>query len=180
MAPPTHPVLQQLRLLNRSSPDFSDKLDKILHSQAYEECAKNLDREDLVWFVDYLDKVHRHNPLPRSPLNPVQALDSLNPSHSASRKSIRELRSVGSTHMILPTSYTIASDRLTVDPLPFASGGFGDMHNGTLDGKAVCVKRLRVSGRDAMPAATKVRFSLNRFSDTSSRTELHRCSVKRP
>ena len=158
MAPPTHPVLQQLHRLDRSSSDFRDKLYQILHGQAYEECAKNLEREDLIWFVDYLDKVRRHNPLPRSPSNPVQVLDSLDPFDSASQKCIRELKRVCGTHMILPTSYTIASNRLTIDPFPFAAGGFGDMHNGTLDGSPVCVKRLRVSGRDAIPPATKVLF----------------------
>ena len=158
MAPPTHPVLQQLHRLDRSSSDFRDKLDQILHGQAYEKCAKNLEREDLIWFVDYLDKVRRHNPLPRSPFNLVQTLDHLDPFDSASQNCIRELRSVCGTHMILPTSYTIASDRLTIDDFPFAAGGFGEMYNGTLDGSPVCVKRLRVFGQNTLLPATKVLF----------------------
>ena len=132
VAPPTHPVLQQLHRLDLSSSDFRDKLhqgvDQILHVQAYEGCAKNLEREDLVWFVDYPDKVRHHNPLPRSPLKPMQTLDSqssrLRFLEVYTRTQKRRQHSCDSPNMMYDRI------RLTVDSLPFASGGFGDMHNG--------------------------------------------------
>ena len=55
-----------------------------------------------------------------------------------------ELRSICGTGATLPTSYTIPSHRLDVDSEPFASGGFGDVYHGTLDGSNICIKRVRV------------------------------------
>ena len=54
-------------------------------------------------------------------------------------------------------SYKIHFYILTVSPHPFASGGFGEVYRGTLDGSPVCVKRLRVTG-DSLPVATQVRY----------------------
>ena len=119
---------------------------------------QNFQKDDLVWLVDYLDKVHRCIAFSRSLLKPAQALDSLDPSSPASRKCIRELRSICGTHNILPTSYSISSHFLTVDPRPFTSGGFGEMHRGTLGGTAVCIKRLQVSVWGISLEATKVRY----------------------
>ena len=46
---------------------------------------------------------------------------------------------------MLPTSYTIPPHLLAVDSYAFASGGFGDVYRGSLDGLPVCVKRLRIA-----------------------------------
>jgi hypothetical protein len=54
------PTLQQLDLLDRSSPDFHDQLSNVLYGQEYQQCIPNLQGEDLVWLVDYLDKVRCH------------------------------------------------------------------------------------------------------------------------
>ena len=59
MSPPNSPVLQQLHNLNRSSPDFNDQLSNVLYGEEYQECVPNLQGEDLVWLVDYLDEVCR-------------------------------------------------------------------------------------------------------------------------
>ena len=69
---------------------------------------------------------------------------ALDPSSSASRKCLRELRNICGTRGIFPTSYTIPSDRLTTGPDPFAQGGYGDVYEGTLDGSKVCIKRVRM------------------------------------
>ena len=58
------PTLQQLDLLDRSSPDFHDQLSNVLYGQEYQQCIPNLQGEDLVWLVDYLDKVRCHIALP--------------------------------------------------------------------------------------------------------------------
>ena len=54
------PTLQQLDRLDRSSPDFHDQLRDVLYGEEYQRCASNLQGDDLVWLVDYLDKVRRH------------------------------------------------------------------------------------------------------------------------
>ena len=118
----------------------------------------NLQNGDLVWLVDYLDKVRRRIALPQSPLKPAQALDDLDPSGAAFRKCLRELRSVCGTRGILPTSYTLSPHLLNIDPDPFASGGYGDVYGGTLDGSRVCIKRVRVYARDGPKKATKARY----------------------
>ena len=44
---------------------------------------------------------------------------------------------------MLPTSYTLPSQLLEIDSMPFGSGGSGDVYMGTLDGSKVCVRRIR-------------------------------------
>ena len=41
---------------------------------------------------------------------------------------------------------------------PVASGGSGDVYEGTLDGLKVCVKRVRVYANEGVAKATKVRY----------------------
>ena len=71
MSPPSSPVLQQLYRLDRSPPDFHDKLCNVLYGEEYQQYVPNLKGDDLLWLVDYLDKVRRHVALPHSPLQPV-------------------------------------------------------------------------------------------------------------
>jgi hypothetical protein len=58
---------------------------------------------------------------------------------------------------MLPTSYTISS-HLTINPEPFASGGYGDVYQGSLNGLRVCIKRVRVYTKDDPKKAERVRF----------------------
>ena len=179
MSSPGPPGLQKLYHLDRSSPDFHDQLSNVLYGEEYQKCVLdvNLHGEDLVWLVDYLDKVSHHIPPPHSLLKPVQALDCLNPSSTASRKCQRELRTICGARGILPTSYTLSSDHLSISPDPFAAGGYGDVHEGTLDGLKGCIKRVRVY-QEGPQRATKVQYrshlsprspSLTRFTDLLSR-----------
>ena len=69
MSSPSLPVLEQLRRLDKSSPKFHDQLSSILYGKEYQQCVPNLQGDDLVWLVDYLDKVRRHISIPRSPPN---------------------------------------------------------------------------------------------------------------
>ena len=66
MSSPNHPVLRQLHRLNGSSPDFHDQLNKIHCGQEYKQCVADLQGDDLIWLVDYLDKVRRRVALHRS------------------------------------------------------------------------------------------------------------------
>ena len=118
----------------------------------------NLQGDDLVWLVDYLDEVRRCVALPLSPFKSAQALGDLDPSSSTSRTCLRELRNICGTRAILPTSYTLSPDLLTIGPNPFASGSYGDVYEGTLDGSRVCTKRARVYAQDGPRKTTKVRL----------------------
>ena len=60
--------------------------------------------------------------------------------------------------MTLPTSYTLSSSLLNIDRRPVASGGPGDVYEGTLNGSKVCVKRIRVYSEDGPEKATRVRY----------------------
>ena len=57
---------------------------------------------------------------------------------------------------LLPTSYTLSSSPLIIGPDPFASGGYGDVYEGTLEGSKVCIKRVRVYIKDNPKEANKV------------------------
>ena len=60
---------RQLRRSDKSSSKFHDQLREVLCGEEYKQWALNIDGEDLVWLVDYLDKVHRRIALPHSLLN---------------------------------------------------------------------------------------------------------------
>ena len=72
---------------------------------------------------------------------------------------MRELRTICGTRGILPTSYTLPPDLLSIDLDPFARGGYGDVYRGTLDGSMVCVKRMQVYTGDDPRRAAKVRIN---------------------
>ena len=64
-------ALQQLYRLDRSSSGFHYQLSGVLYSEDYKKCVHNLQGDDLVQLVDYLDKVRHCIVLLRSPLTPV-------------------------------------------------------------------------------------------------------------
>ena len=53
-------------------------------------------------------------------------------------------------------SYALSPSRLNINPAPFASGGFGDVYTGSLDGSSVCIKRVRVYSKDGSQNTAKV------------------------
>jgi len=64
MSSPSPPVLQQLYRLNGSSSGFHDQLSNVLYGKEYIQCLPNLEGDDLVWLVEYLDKVRFRVALP--------------------------------------------------------------------------------------------------------------------
>jgi len=62
--------LKQLRRLDNSSPKFHDQLSNILYGEDYKQCVPNLQGDNLVWLVDYLDKARRRVVLLRPSLKP--------------------------------------------------------------------------------------------------------------
>ena len=63
---PAPMALQQLHHLDRSPSKFHDQLSDVLHGEVFQQSVLNLDRNELVWLVDYLDKVCYPVSLPRS------------------------------------------------------------------------------------------------------------------
>lgn len=51
--------LQQLRSLEKPSPEFPKHLMGILHQEGYKNCVVGLQNDDLAWLVEYLDNVSR-------------------------------------------------------------------------------------------------------------------------
>jgi len=68
MPPSSHPVLQRLHCLDRSSADFHDQVCNVLYGEEYKNCVPNFQGDDLVWLAEYLDKVRSHIALPHLPL----------------------------------------------------------------------------------------------------------------
>jgi hypothetical protein len=71
---------------------------------------------------------------------------------------MRELRTICGTRGILPTSYALPPDLLSIDLDPFARGGYGDVYEGNFNGSKVCIKRMRVYSEDGPQRAAKVRY----------------------
>ena len=61
--------------------------------------------------------------------------------------------------MILPTSHILSSSILDVGHQPVASGGSGEIYEGTLNGSRVCVKRVRIYSEDGPDKMTRVHFN---------------------
>ena len=70
MSSPSFPALQQLPSLDRSLSGFHDQLTNVLYGEEYRQCVPNLQGNDLIWLVEYLNKVHYRATLSRSPLKP--------------------------------------------------------------------------------------------------------------
>ena len=68
MLAPSPPALRKLQSLHPSSSKFQDQLNDLLRGEDYQECVPNLEGDDLVWLVEYLDEVCRPIALPDSPL----------------------------------------------------------------------------------------------------------------
>jgi len=71
MSSPDAPALQKLHRLDRFSPEFGSRLRDTLNGEGYQRCVPNLQDDDLVWLVDYLDKVCQREIFPHSPLKLV-------------------------------------------------------------------------------------------------------------
>ena len=66
----SHSAMQQLHRLDRSSSGFHDELSSVLYGEEYQKYVPNLQGDDLVWFIEYLDKVRHRFALSNFPLKP--------------------------------------------------------------------------------------------------------------
>jgi len=71
MSSPARPALQRLHQLDKSSPGFQDQLCNVLHGKEYQNCVPNIQGDDLVWLIEYLNSVCCRIALPHSQLTPV-------------------------------------------------------------------------------------------------------------
>jgi len=62
--------LQPLHDLDRTSPQFHKQLSEFLRGNEYRNVLSSLQKEDLVWLVEYLDSVSLQILSPHSTLNP--------------------------------------------------------------------------------------------------------------
>ncbi|KAF9789481.1 kinase-like protein [Thelephora terrestris] len=134
--------LDQLLRLKPSSSGFDDKVSNVLQGQAYRTWVKGIGSDDVVELAEFLDR----------------ALDVLDPAGPGFRRCLRQLRNTCGARMILPKSYTPASQSLAVGAQPVASGGSGDVYEGTLNGSKVCVKRVRMYLTKGPEEATKTLY----------------------
>ena len=63
--------------LDRSSPQFANRLNDALHGQEYEQWVQKIQEDDLVWFVDYLDKARHRVTLPHLTLKLASRLSTV-------------------------------------------------------------------------------------------------------
>lgn len=70
MSSPSSPALRELHRLDKSSPGFGNQLNDIISGEKYAQCERNLERDDSVWLINYLDEVRCLTVLSRSPLRP--------------------------------------------------------------------------------------------------------------
>jgi hypothetical protein len=141
---PLHNVLKQLDRLNNSLSGFHDELSNVLSWEEYKQCVPNLQNGDLVWLVEYLDRV-RHR------IAPPHAL-----CFSQRRLSMVSILAVPLSISVCTNSEAYAalgdtpkivhawSSTLDISLRPFAPGGSGDLYEGVLNGSRVCIKRVRV------------------------------------
>jgi len=90
-------------------------------------------------------------PLPDSvspSLNPLQALDNLDPTTTTFSGTLSELQEICASRSVLPSSHVLSNDQLIIEEEPFAFGGYSDVYKGTLSNLGVCVKGLRVDSAD--------------------------------
>ena len=87
-----------------------------------------------------------------------QALDYLDPSSLASRRCLRELRSICGSMATLPATYTLSPQCLVIDSMPRISGYSGEVYMGTLDGSKIRIKPVRADSQVILQTTTKVNF----------------------
>ena len=150
-------VLERLYSLDTSSPDFLRVLYGLIRHDEDEQYSSSLEGAELARLVDFLDDVR---PL-SSPLRPVvkqppQTLSAIPTTDDVFRQCLRKLRAICGCHTTLPSSHVVSGDLAKLGDHPIAYGGFADVWGGTLGGRQVCVKVLRVSLNDDQ-SLTKVR-----------------------
>ena len=136
---------QRLYQLDRTSTQFPEQLNKLLHDKEWEQKLQLLPEGELVELTSYLDDVRLISIQTTSRSLPPQILDGLDSVASPYRKGLYALQKICSSRAILPPTYEVSGELSLTSEIPIGFGGFCDAHKGFLDGADVHIKRLRLS-----------------------------------
>ncbi|KAF9647772.1 kinase-like protein [Thelephora ganbajun] len=121
-------LLQEVRELDASLPEFPKQLTNILLMEDWMNQAQSLPSGDLEKFVEDLDS----------------GLNVLDPVDHTFFRCWSELGRICAAREVLPTSHILSDASLGVKNDPTTSGVVADIHEGTFKGARVRVKRVRV------------------------------------
>lgn len=156
-------LLQQLRLLDESSPQFPDRLSSLLDEYTHNERTADLRDEDWSWLVEYLDNVRPRVVFIDLMPKLAQTLRILLPANPAFRGCLRKLGAICGSREVLPHSYILSTAPANTTKWPFASSGSCDIFEGSLDGSKVCVRRLRMYSAGPQDDAKRVSLRYSRL-----------------
>ena len=147
---------QRLYELDRSSTQFPEQLNELLHDKEWVEQIKLLPEDALVELTGYLHDVWLISTPTTFHSSTPQILDGLDSTGSPFRKCLQILQKICSSRMVLPSTYKVRGELLFTTTQPVAYGGFCDAYKGSLGGADVCIKRLRISTTGDQAAVRRV------------------------
>ena len=118
--------------------------------------AVSLQGDDALTLVDILDQVSMSMAIGATSLIPAQVFEAPDMEINLRILSVRILRRVCGSQIILPRS-CILSDISKEDDLAVASGGLADVWIGCHNGNRVCVKTFRVCTAENLSRVKQVR-----------------------
>ena len=136
---------QRLYELDKSSTQFPEQLDELLHDTEWVKCLELLPEGELMELIGYLDNVRPISTRTRSRSSSPQILDGLDRTGLPFGECLHALRKVCRSRMVLPSTYELYSPLLFGTMEMVASGGFSDVFKGSLGASDVCIKRLWTS-----------------------------------
>ena len=146
-------LLQSLHDRDRTSPRFHEQLVDFLHGNRYRDAVPSLQSEDLAWLVEYLDSVSVQTTSPRSVLNTgVGPRWYFRPHKPRIPRITARTRNICGVKDVLPKS-CVLSHYVPDVSLPPA---FGCVHEGTLDGSKVRVRRIGMCPKGDLQKASEV------------------------
>lgn len=128
MTPPG--LLQVLRDLDGTSPQFHKQLSDILRGDEYRNVIPDLQGDDPAWLVEYLDNVSLQQPFPTPPTASTQVLTGIPNRKSLEFKEfLQELGNICGAEGVLPQSCVLVDVSAS---------------EATPDGKRLRIKRVRI------------------------------------
>jgi len=167
----TDPNRQPLCTLDQALVDFPDQFATILAGRASKDHIPHVEHGDGTCLVEYMNTV-RIFPTHRSYfLKVAQVLNGFIPGCPAEWEVIHALGWVCGSRGILLKSLVVSEPSLGVSSQSVTSGSFGDIYKGTLNGRDVSVKTLRICNSNERSMVKKVRRWRYRFSFTTEKTD---------
>lgn len=127
---------------DKASRKFPDQLLRVIQSKEFDLVLAESSRHEVMEIADYLDEVPSLCKLRCYPLNPLQALDALDPTGVAFGQVLLRLQEICTPRMRFPLSQLLPVRLLNVNENHITSSRFSDTFRGTFCGLDVCVRRL--------------------------------------